>query len=71
MKEAVHKSYKIQAKSYESPGKGWIPSAHIMSADGGSVTVTPMTWYPQNPINTQNEADAAAIQSAKEWIDRK
>lgn len=67
-----YKGYIIRPNSHELPDGKWLPVAELEMYHGGSTHVKPpVRAKPHEARMTKVQADQAAIEMAKQWIDAK
>ena len=68
--EITYKGYTIHPNSERQLDGRWLPVAELEIFQGGSVTTKPpLRGKSHEARMTSAEADAAALQMAKTWID--
>jgi hypothetical protein len=68
--DTLYKGYTITPNSEHRPDGLWLPVAEIEFDDKRSVTtLPPLRAKTPAARKTQDEADEAALQMAKDWID--
>jgi len=68
--ETTYKAYTIHPNSERQPDGRWLPVAELEIFHGGSVTTKPPLRAKSHGARmTRAEADVAAVQMARTWID--
>ena len=59
------------SQSYESDGSRWRPKATVITFEGGSAHMHPVSAPLDVMFDTEQEADGYAVKMAQKWIDER
>jgi hypothetical protein len=67
----VYRGRTIEPQAYQSDGEQWRPKAIVFTHEGGSGQTLPIVSHIDTIFATEAEANAYAVEMAKNWIDER